>query len=155
MSFCKNCGTPAPENGVFCCSCGAALRGGDQRHVSSESPRDMEEPAPLRSLGRALENLGLGHLKTQVSAFMLAWIGGILVSWSLPYFYDAIFGRIVSFFVGTEITNTRDTFNVWLMTTVTFGTSFFVAYFGGLSLNYAIGVYNAARRRIASGSSGQ
>jgi hypothetical protein len=104
----------------------------------------------MGSLGKALDDLGVGHLKTQIVALLMAWVTGMIVARILPYVYDTIFGRITSMFIGTQITQARDNFNSWLMTLVTFGISFAVGFFAHLSVNYAIRALAAVKRAVGA-----
>lgn len=149
MAFCSRCGASVSDEVRFCSSCGTPRTSGGVSTGSGGQAHPAQSPS-FGSLGKALDDLGVGHLKTQIFALVLAWVTGMIVARILPYVYDSIFGRITSLFIGTEITAARDNFNTWLMTLVTLGASFVVGFFAHLSVNYAARAFTAVKRAVSA-----
>lgn len=167
---CPHCGKPVAAAGRFCPACGTVLQApaasspGACGRCGAPMPRGVDfcpgcgstanAPAPEGSLLRSLENLGLGWLGARGVTFLTAMVVGLIVARALPYLYDPIFGRIVSWFVGTEVTTLRDNFNVVLMTALTFGSSFAVAFFSEITLRHVQRLYTYIQERYPRRAAG-
>ncbi|QDU41287.1 hypothetical protein Mal4_56530 [Maioricimonas rarisocia] len=119
--FCRQCGTPLPQEGRHCVQCGAS-----NQPVAAAS---TERAAAPGSLNESLHSLGVGWLAGKVGIVIIATLAGLGVAHALPYVYDPIFGRLVSALVGTSATPLRDTVTELIMTGTTFLTGFLVAFF--------------------------
>lgn len=130
---CPNCGVVNPSGSRFCNTCGTPLAASPPpppRPKPSPTPSPQRPSAPgkgqsplIQSLGR----LGLPVTRRQLIGLGIAILTGMIVARALPYIYPLLFARILDFVLGQGISATRDSFNSFFMTTITFCSSFLVA----------------------------
>lgn len=75
----------------------------------------------------SVANVGLRLSSQQLVGFGVAVIAGVIMARILPYMYPVL-SPILDAVFGAKATTSRDNFNAFMMTALTFLTSFVIAY---------------------------
>jgi zinc-ribbon domain len=118
MPHCTRCGSSLPANKQFCSKCGAPV-------LPVEDP-----PSPtgsiLAPLQSGLQKLGIPVTVQQLVGLIVSIVVGLVLARILPYIYAPTVGYLLDFLQLSV--PTRDTLNWFMMTALTFLTSFAVGF---------------------------
>jgi Double zinc ribbon len=112
---CKQCGATVPPGRKFCTVCGSAVSA-----TSSTPPSDG-------SIQASLAKLGIRFSKGEWIGFAVSVTGGFVMARILPYVYP-ILSPVLDAVFGPGPSNPRDSFNSFMMTGITFATSFIISF---------------------------
>jgi hypothetical protein len=118
LTLCRQCGKPLRPGKNFCATCGAALQ-----------PAVTPNAAHPRKSGLAA--LGLELARGQVVSTIAAAVAGLIIARVLPYVYF-VFDPALTAVFGAGPSYSRDSFNQLMMTSITFCSSFLVAFVAAL-----------------------
>lgn len=111
--FCDRCGKPLAPGQSRCAYCGATLQ--------PNAP-----PSALAPLQQSLGKLGIRVGQKQIVAAIAGIVAGLILARVLPYIYAPVVGSVLNA-MNLE-TATRDSLNTFMMTTLTFLTSFLTGF---------------------------
>ncbi len=118
---CHNCGTALPANKKFCTSCGTPVA------VAGRTPQAAVQkpmvPGKETSLQASLARLGIPVSFNTLVGFFSAFIIGLIVPRILPFIFPFFYPILNAVFQGSP-----DAFNKFMMTSMTFLSSFLVSF---------------------------
>ncbi len=80
-----------------------------------------------QSLAASLARLGIQFGKRQIIALVASTLAGLIVAYGMPYIYSPVVGSAMDQ-IGQCTGCWRDTINKYLMTVLTMGVSFLIAF---------------------------
>ena len=118
MPHCTRCGSSLQANKRFCSKCGAPVLPVDE----PPSPAS----AMLAPVQGGLQKLGIPVSIQQLVSVVVAFIVGLVLARVLPYIYAPTVGHLLD---ALQLSvSTRDTLNWFVMTALTFLTSFAIGF---------------------------
>ena len=120
---CQNCGAVLSPNKKFCTSCGTPVPSAAVRAPAVAQSSPAQPPGQETSLQRSLARLGIPVSLNSLIGFFAALVVGLIVPRLLPYIFPIFYPVLNFFFRGSP-----DTFNRFMMTILTFLSSFIVSF---------------------------
>ncbi|MFQ5855305.1 MAG: zinc-ribbon domain-containing protein [Anaerolineae bacterium] len=125
---CVQCGATVPAGQRFCTQCGTPVSSTTQPPTPDTIPEpDALISPPGDSIQASLARLGIPLSRRQLIGFGLAVLAGMIVARILPFIYGPIFDPLLTPVFGSGA-GPRDTFNSFMMTALTFLTSFVISF---------------------------
>jgi ribosomal protein L40E len=115
---CAQCGATVPAGKAFCSKCGAPINAPSATPVQSVGTA----PSAIGSIQASLEKLGIRVSPRELIGFGVSVVAGMVMARVLPYIYPVLFSSIIS-----RMQN-PDPFNKFMMTAITFLTSFVISF---------------------------
>lgn len=137
MANCTACGSSLKAGIQFCTKCGtrvsAPVPTSDQRSTTSRQPSPQQTPvassgSPSPSIQASLGRLGIQLSSRHLVGFILASLAGMVVARILPFIYPYVFFPLLAIVFQGNPSGSSDSFNSFMMTAITFLTSFVISF---------------------------